>query len=60
MSELRPIWSCPDCLSQGYKNKLKVTHTKEYFELGFPAVRRRKKCLTCNLIIRTIEMELTE
>ena len=60
MSELKPIFYCPECLSQGDKNKLKVTDTKEYFALGFPSIRRRKKCLTCDFKISTIEMELTE
>tara|TARA_B100000767_G_C19503598_1_gene425339 strand:+ start:229 stop:420 length:192 start_codon:yes stop_codon:yes gene_type:complete len=57
---LRPIFHCPDCLKQGFKTKLKVTHTEEYFKLGYPSIRRRKKCLSCGLITRTIEMELQD
>jgi transcriptional regulator NrdR family protein len=60
MSELKPIFYCPECLSQGDKNKLKVFYTKEYFALGFPSIRRRKKCIACDFRINTIEMELTE
>jgi len=47
-------------LKEGYKNKLKTTHTQEYFKLGYPSIRRRKKCLTCGLITRTIETELQD
>ena len=57
---VRPIFYCPDCLKEGHKNKLKTTHTQEYFKLGYPSIRRRKKCLTCGLIVRTIEKELQE
>lgn len=64
---LKNVFYCPECLSKGYQNKLKVTHTNEYFKLGeqdegqwftIPSIRRRKKCLTCDFKMHTIEMEL--
>jgi transcriptional regulator NrdR family protein len=55
---LRQVFYCPDCLTKGYKNKLKVTDTREYYGTGFPSIKRYKKCLICGFKINTIEMEL--
>ena len=50
---MKQVFYCPDCLTKGYKNKLKVVSTGEYFELDFPCIKRRKKCLVCDLKINT-------
>ena len=55
---MKQVFYCPYCLTKGYKNKLKVVSTGEYFELDFPCIKRRKKCLVCDLKINTIEMEM--
>ena len=55
---MRQVFYCPDCLTKGYKNKLKVVDTREYHGRGFPSIKRYKKCLICGFKINTIEMEL--
>jgi transcriptional regulator NrdR family protein len=49
---------CPECLSKSYRRKLKVIDTREYFKLGYPSFKRRKKCLTCGYRVNTVEIYL--
>jgi len=49
---------CPECLSKSYRRKLKIIDTREYFKLGYPSTKRRKKCLTCGYRVNTVEIQL--
>jgi len=49
---------CPECLSKSYRRKLKIIDTREYFKLGYPSTKRRKKCLTCGYRVNTVEIYL--
>jgi len=49
---------CPKCLVKSYRRKLKVIDTREYFKLGYPTTKRRKKCLTCGYRVNTVEIPL--
>jgi len=49
---------CPECLSKSYIRKLKVIDTRNYFELGYPSTKRRKKCLFCDYRVNTVEIQL--
>ena len=49
---------CPECLSKSYRRKLKIIDTREYFKLGYPSTKRRKKCLFCDYRVSTVEIQL--
>ena len=49
---------CPECLTKSYRRKLKVIDTREYFKLGYPSTKRRKKCLYCGYKVNSVEIYL--
>jgi len=46
---------CPNC--KGHI-KLKAADSRTHFAYGFPTIKRRRKCLTCDFRITTIELPI--
>ena len=45
---------CPNC-----KTKMTTVDSRPHLLYGFPTIRRRRKCLTCDFRISTVELPVS-